>query len=114
MLTQQQVDFIAYWEKNKDVQNTFNSKLIRGLPMASVFCLPILLLVLFIYLYVPDWYFKISKTSGSSFFVVIIAVLIATVFYAFVRMHFKWEMNDNLYKQLKQKQKKDSLMQPLR
>ncbi|MEJ7610856.1 MAG: hypothetical protein WKF88_06730, partial [Ferruginibacter sp.] len=73
---------------------------------AMMFCLPILLLVVCVYFFFPDWYTKISGTSAATFFVVIIAVIIATLFYAFARMHFKWEMNEQLFLELKYKQKK--------
>ena len=106
MLTDDETRFLAYWDKNRDLHNTFLSKLIRGLPMACVFGLPILLLILCVYLFMPEWYTKISKTSSSTFFVVVVGVLVAIIFYAFVRMHFKWEMNEQQYKELKFKEKK--------
>jgi hypothetical protein len=106
MLTLEEENFIQYWEQNKDVHGTFMSKILRGLPMAFVFGLPILLLIIVVYLFIPDWYIKISKTSPQAFFVVVIAVIIAIIFYAFTRMHFKWEMNNQIYQELKQKQKK--------
>ena len=81
--------------------------------MAFLFGLPILLLVLCVYLFLPEWYTKISKTSSATFAVVVIAVLIAIVFYAFIRMHFKWEMNEQQYKEIKYKEKKETAMQPL-
>ena len=81
--------------------------------MACVFGLPILLLIVCVYLFIPDWYIKISKTSPQAFFVVVIAVIIAIIFYAIVRMHFKWEMNDQMYLELKHKQKKDDAAKKL-
>jgi TRAP-type C4-dicarboxylate transport system permease small subunit len=106
MLTAEEENFIRYWEQNKEQHSTFTSKLLRGLPMACVFGLPILLLIVSVYLFIPDWYIKISKTSPQAFFVVVIAVIIAILFYAFTRMHFKWEMNDQVYQELKHKKKK--------
>ena len=113
MLTDDESRFLQFWEKNKDLHNTFSSKLLRGLPMAFLFGLPILLLILCVYLFLPEWYTKISKTSSATFVVVVIGVLLAIVFYAFIRMHFKWEMNDRQYKEIKAKEKKAELMQPL-
>ena len=113
MLTDDETRFLQFWEKNKELHSTFSSKLLRGLPMAFVFGLPILLLILCVYLFLPEWYTKISKTSSSTFVIVVIAVLIAIVFYAFIRMHFKWEMNDQQYKELKAKEKRMARMQPL-
>jgi len=114
MLTDDETRFLHYWEKHRELHSGFSSKLLRGLPMAFLFGLPILLLVLCVYLFLPEWYTKISKTSSATFVVVVIAVLIAIVFYAFVRMHFKWEMNDQQYKEIKAKEKKAEGMQPLR
>ncbi len=113
MLTDDELRFIQYWEKHRDLHSSFTSKLVRGLPMAFLFGLPILLLILSVYLFLPEWYTKISKTSSSAFVVVVIAVLLAIVFYAFIRMHFKWEMNEQQYKELKYKEKKAEAMQPL-
>ena len=113
MLTDDESRFLTFWEKNKELHSTISSKLLRGLPMACLFGLPILLLIACVYLFLPEWYIKISKTSPATFLVVTIAVFIAIFFYAFIRMHFKWEMNEQLYKELKFKEKKLAGMQPL-
>ena len=81
--------------------------------MACMFGLPILLLIACVYLFLPEWYTKISKTSPETFLIVTIAVFIAILFYAFTRMHFKWEMNEQLYKEIKYKEKKLARMQPI-
>jgi len=78
--------------------------------MAIVFGLPIILFVLVVYLWFPDWYAKISGSSAGSFMMAVIAVLICILFFsyfrmhfkwAYFRMHFKWEMNEQLYLELK-------------
>jgi glucan phosphoethanolaminetransferase (alkaline phosphatase superfamily) len=106
MLTAEEQKFMQYWEQNREAHSSFISKLLRGLPMACVFGLPILLLIVSVYFFMPDWYTKISNTSPQTFFVVVIAVIIAILFYAVARMHFKWEMNDQLYQELKQAKNK--------
>lgn len=106
MLTAEEEKFIGFWEKNRELHSGFMSKLLRGLPMACMFGLPIILFVGSIYLFFPDWYMKISNTSGQTFAVAVIAVIIAIIFFSFTRMHFKWEMNEQLYAELKHKQKK--------
>jgi membrane protein YdbS with pleckstrin-like domain len=105
MLDKEQADFLILWEAKREEYSTTSSKLLRGLPMACIFALPILFLIAIVYFFIPDWYYKISKTSSQTFVVVAIAVFIVIIFYAFVRMHFKWEMNEQLFKELKQKQK---------
>lgn len=107
MLTEKEISFIEYWEKEREIQSSFSSKLMRGLPMAIMFGMPIILFILVVYLWFPDWYTKISGTSTGSFVMVVIAVLISIIFFSYFRMHFKWEMNDQLYTELKLKQQKE-------
>ena len=107
MLTQKDLSFIDYWEKEREAQSSFTSKLLGGLPMATMFGLPIILFILVVYLWFPDWYMKISGTSAGSFIMVVVAVFISIIFFAYFRMHFKWEMNEQLYTELKIKQQKE-------
>ncbi|HNP54320.1 MAG TPA: hypothetical protein PKK69_06870 [Ferruginibacter sp.] len=73
--------------------------------MAFLFSLPILLSVAAVYLYAPEWYTKVSKQMGS-FSAVFLAVFGCILFFAFFRMHFKWEMNEQLYQELLHKKGK--------
>ncbi len=102
-MTEKENQFLTYWEKNRETQSTFISKLLRGLPMALLFALPVLLLVVCVWLLFPDWYMKISKTSPGAFIMVIIALMMVVAFYSFFRMQYKWEMNEQLYNEIKAK-----------
>jgi uncharacterized BrkB/YihY/UPF0761 family membrane protein len=106
MLTEKELAFIQYWETYRLAHSSFGSKFLRGLPMATMFGLPIILFILTVYLYFPDWYTKISGSLTGSFITIVIAVLITILFFSYFRMHFKWEMNEQLYKELKYQQKK--------
>lgn len=106
MLTAKELEFIKYWEAHRTLQNSFQSKLLRGFPMALMFGLPIILFILAVYIWFPAWYTKISATTSGSFITIVIAVFIAIIFFSYFRMHFKWEMNEQLYLELKQKQKR--------
>ena len=79
--------------------------------MATMFGLPIILSVIVVFLFFPEWYTKISKTSSGTFMAMVVAVCIAILFFAFFRMQFKWEMNEQLYQELLFKEKK-SLHEP--
>lgn len=92
------------WEKERERRNTVSDKILSGLPMAMMFSLPIILLIFVVYLFFPEWYTKISGTSPGTFVTVVIAVLISTVFFSYFRMHYKWEMNEQLYRELKNKE----------
>ena len=72
--------------------------------MAFIFCLPILLFIFSVYLFFPEWYMRISQTSQGTFITVVIAVFICILFFSYFRMHYKWEMNEQLYDELKSKE----------
>ena len=106
MLSEKERAFIETWEKKRDAYSSFKRKITRGLPMAFVFGLPILLLILSVYLYFPEWYYRISNRLSGALVTIVIAVLIAIFFFSYFRMHFLWEQNEQLYKELLYKQKK--------
>jgi hypothetical protein len=106
MLTEKELKFIEHWEKNRIVFSSFSSKLKRGMPMALIFSFPILLSLAAVYFFSPDWYTKISQTANGSFFVIIMSTIISALFFSFTRMHFKWEMNEQFYRELISKKKK--------
>jgi hypothetical protein len=106
MISEKEIAFLRYWEKNRDIENSFISKLTRGFPMALLFGLPIILLVVVVRLFLPDYYMKISGTSPGMFITAVIAMLLVVTFYAYFRMQFKWEMNEQLYQELKLKENK--------
>ena len=106
MLSEKDIQFLRYWERVRDSESTFMSKLSRGLPMAFLFGLPILLSVVVVRLLMPNYYLKMSQTSPGAFVTVIIAICIIIAFYAYFRMEYKWEMNEQLYQELKFKEDK--------
>jgi ABC-type maltose transport system permease subunit len=101
MITDQEQLFINYWEANRDKQKKIFYQLAWGLPIGLVFALPVLLSVLF-----HDWYKNMVFISGSQVTFILITVLGIAVFFALFRMKFKWEENEQRYKELKFKQSK--------
>lgn len=97
---------MIYWEKEKERRKTFSARLTDGLPMAALFAVPILLLITTVYLFFPEWYTKISSRLPGSVFTIVVAVIICILFFSYFRMQYKWEMNDQLYRELKQKASK--------
>lgn len=59
--------------------------------------------------FVPEWYTKISQAAAGSSGIILFSVFIFIGFFSYFRMHFKWEMNDQLYQELKKR--KDPRMQ---
>jgi predicted neutral ceramidase superfamily lipid hydrolase len=105
MLNEQEIEFLHYWEQNRERENTFTRKLTGGLPMALLFSMPIVLSVLVVRLFLPEWYTKISNTTPGTFITIIFAMIVVALFYSFFRMQYKWEMNEQLYKELKAKER---------
>ena len=101
MLTDQEKLFVDFWEKNRDKEKQVLKKLALGLPIGLVFAFPILLSVLF-----RSWYKNMVYISGSQITIILIAVLAIAVFISLIRMKFKWENNEQLYKELKFKEGK--------
>lgn len=102
MITEQEKDFIDYWDKNRDRYKRSFYQLAIGLTAGIVFALPILLSVLF-----HDWYKQMVYISGSQVTVILIGVFGIIVFLALFRLRFKWEENEQLYKELKYREEKN-------
>lgn len=107
MITEKEKQFLRYWEANKENEDRFLNKILGGLPMAIMFGSPVILSVVVVRLFFPDWYMKISQTTPGMFISAIIAVICIILFYSFFRMQFKWEMNEQLYQELKYKESKE-------
>lgn len=106
MITEKEEKFLIYWEKNREIENTFAKKLMSGLPMALIFSLPIILFIAVIRIFFPEWYMKISGVSPQMFISVLLAIICLVLFYSFFRMQYKWENNEQLYKEILNKQRK--------
>lgn len=103
MLTKDELLFIEYWEKNKDKEKQFLRQLAGGLPMGLVFALPVLVAVIF-----HGWYKNMIYISDSQIIVITITVLFVAIFFSIFRGKFKWEHNEQLYKELKFKERKNN------
>ncbi len=104
MLTNDEKLFIEYWEKNRDKEKRFFRQLAYESPWGLVFALPVLVVVIF-----HDWYKNMIPISRTQIILIIITVLAIAVFYAVFRMKFKWDNNEQFYKELKFKEKKNDV-----
>jgi pilus assembly protein TadC len=102
MLTKDEKRFISFWEENREKAGKPVTQLARGLPLGLIFALPVLIAVIF-----HDWYKNMVYISNAEMIVIIIGVLAVAIFFAIFRMRFKWENNEQLYKELKFKEKND-------
>lgn len=122
MLTEKDRQFIDRWQRVREEESTFRHKFLAGLPMALMFGLPVLFFFGVVKIFFPSWFTtathksndvvvpemtdKFMKVSSGDIWMVVIAVFVVIFFFAYFRMHYKWEMNEQLYKELKSKEKK--------
>ena len=102
MLSTEEKDFINYWDENREKERMFFRQLGYSLPRGLIFGLPILLAVLF-----HDWYKNMIPITKGQIILISIAVIGISLFYSIFRMNFRWDQNEQLYKELKFKEKKD-------
>jgi protein-S-isoprenylcysteine O-methyltransferase Ste14 len=105
MTNKDEAAFLHWWEANRAKEKKWIRQLSVGLPVGIVFGLPILLSVFF-----RGWYKRMPYVSGTQLTLIMMACLAIAVFYAVVRMHVKWEENEQRYQELikKREVKKDS------
>jgi uncharacterized membrane protein YciS (DUF1049 family) len=108
MLTQKEQEFVRYWEEVRQQEGTVARKLINGLPMALLFALPVPLSMVVVKYFLSDYAMRISKVRPGFFIVIVMAVLLIAVFFAYFRMHLRWEENEQVYKSLKLKQNQEA------
>ena len=101
MITDNEREFMTWWEENSEKERKIGHKLLYGSPWGLIFALPVLLAVIF-----NDWYKNMIPISKTQIAIISVAVLGIAAFYAFFKMQVKWEQNDQHYKELKLKEKK--------
>jgi uncharacterized BrkB/YihY/UPF0761 family membrane protein len=109
MLSEKDKNFITRWEVERERLNSLSARLIGGLPMAILFCTPVLAFVAAVYLFFPEWYTRVSSSLPGSIVTIIFAVVICILFFSYFRMQYKWETNEQHYRELKSKAGKKSL-----
>ncbi len=104
MLTEQEKRFISWWEANKLKERKSLKKLLVGLPIGLIFGISILLMVF------SGWHKRATMSASTQFnpIVFMIAILAIIVFISLFYMHHRWEMNDQRYRELIFKQKKEA------
>jgi hypothetical protein len=102
MLTNEEKSFIIFWEKNREKEKSVWRKFLYGSPWGLIFSLPILIAVIF-----HDWYKNMVYISPALITLIIIGVIAIAVFYTLFSMQFKWDRNEQMYEELKFRQKKE-------
>ncbi len=124
MLSEKDTAFMRRWEAVREQESRFKTKLLSGLPMAMLFAAPILLFFVIVKIFFPSWFTTATHRqtqvvvpeltqqhmalSEGNVIMAFIAVLIVVLFFSYFRMNYKWENNEQLYQELKSKEKKQA------
>jgi hypothetical protein len=97
MLSEKEKVFIEYWEQNRLKEKSILKQLFPGLPIGLTIGAAILLLL------DSGWYERANMIASSESGPTVIFIAIAGIvaFTGFFYKKFRWEMNEQAYKELK-------------
>jgi membrane protein YdbS with pleckstrin-like domain len=104
MLTPDEEKFIEYWQANRLSRKKVLKQLYVGLPFAS------LLVIAIVINFLSGWYKRADmeiRSNSSLILVVVIAGILIVVFTTVFSVRHKWDMNEQLYKELLAKKAKE-------
>ena len=104
MLSQEEKDFLRYWENNRVNKKRFLRQFSIGLPIGVFIAVAIFINLL------SGWYKKADmeiRSHSSLIPVIIIALFIMVVFITIFSSRHKWEQNEQRYLELKRKWEKE-------
>jgi hypothetical protein len=99
-MNDQDLEFVRWWEANRDRERRWVRQLSIGLPLGLVFGLPIILSVVF-----RGWYKRMPYISGTQLILILMACLVIAVFYSIIRMRVRWDQREQRYQELKRSEK---------
>jgi membrane protein YdbS with pleckstrin-like domain len=97
MLTPDEEKFVEYWEANRLSRKKVLRQLYVGLPFAS------LLVIAIVVNFLSGWYKRADmeiRSNSSLVLVVVIAGILIVVFTTVFSVRHKWDMNEQLYREL--------------
>lgn len=102
-MTDHEERFIEYWKKNREKEKKIFKQWYIGLPIGLLFAIPIALN------FSSGWYKRAQMTAAAEFnpMVLVIALLIIITFTAIFYKRHQWDMNEQRYNELLEKQTKE-------
>jgi hypothetical protein len=97
MLTQQEKDFIRYWEKNRLRQKKLVRQFLVGIPVGLAIAVPIAIN------FSTDWFRRAKMEANNPGFnplVLLVALLFIVVFVAIFYRQHKWDQYEQRYQEL--------------
>lgn len=105
MLTANEEQFLEYWKNNRDREKKVSRQLLFGLPLGLLIGIGIIISVI-----TGKWYERAEMVANTQLNpnVLIVAIIAIAVFTGFFYKKFKWDQNEQLYKELLLKKEKQS------
>ncbi len=97
MLTEQDEEFIRYWQENRLRKKRVSKQLSVGLPFAVFMVLAIFITVF------SDWYTRAVATlqlDGRLVLTLLVAIILIVIFIVVFSARHQWDMNEQHYKEL--------------
>jgi uncharacterized membrane protein len=97
MLTPDEEKFVEYWEANRLSRKKVLRQLYVGLPFAS------LMVIAIVVNFLSGWHKRADmeiRSNSSLVLVVVIAGILIVVFTTVFSVRHKWDMNEQLYREL--------------
>ena len=104
MLTQEEKNFLQYWEKNRLRQKKIFRQFLVGIPVGLLFVIPIAIN------FASGWYRRADMEANNGEFsplVLIIALLLIVGFTAIFYRQFKWDQYEQRYRELLARQSRE-------
>ncbi len=104
MLTREEMDFIQYWEKNRDRQKKVFRQFLIGIPVGLLFTIPIVVSL------ASGWYKRATMEANSGDFspgVLLVALLLIVGFTAIFSKRHQWDMREQHYRELMARKAKE-------
>lgn len=100
--------FFDYWNKNRQKEKSNKKAFFVGLSAGFAIGGALLIAIL------SGWYPRATMEANSkmSAFVLFLAIMLISVFIAFIYQKFKWEMLEQRYLEIRAKKNKNQQMQP--
>ncbi|MBV4359466.1 hypothetical protein [Pinibacter aurantiacus] len=94
-MTDHELRFIEYWEKNREKEKKITKQWYIGLPIGLAFAVPIAIN------FSSGWYKRAQMTAMAEFnpMVLVVALLIIITFIAIFYKRHQWDMNEQRYKE---------------
>jgi len=104
MFTPEEQAFVDYWATHRDAQKKTLRQFLLGIPVALLFVIPIILNLF------AGWNKQADMLLNTSEFnpgVLLIALLIIVTFIAIFSRRFRWDQNEQRYRELLARQERE-------